>query len=124
MTRDHIRTAEHYRRMFRAHHGSVGLSLAARAVYVAKYGGDPDDDRERYREIFFDLKRCYGDTLSAPEALREMTAPRKSPAAVALGARGGKAGTGAAKARTHKQAQAAARARWDKGGTGGEAKQK
>lgn len=37
---------------------------------------------------------------------------RKNPAAVALGRRGGKAGTGEAKARTSEQARAAALARW------------
>lgn len=38
----------------------------------------------------------------------------KNPAAVALGRLGGKAGTGAAKARTSKQARAAVLARWAK----------
>ena len=37
---------------------------------------------------------------------------RKNPAAVSLGRKGGKAGTGAAKARTSEQARAAALARW------------
>jgi hypothetical protein len=40
--------------------------------------------------------------------------PKKNPAAVALGRRGGKAGTGQAKARTTEQARAAAQARWQK----------
>ena len=43
-----------------------------------------------------------------------MPTPRKNPAAVALGRRGGRAGTGAAKARTSAQARAAALARWAK----------
>ena len=38
----------------------------------------------------------------------------KNPAAVALGRLGGKAGTGAAKARTSEQARAAVAARWAK----------
>lgn len=38
----------------------------------------------------------------------------KNPAAVALGKLGGKAGTGAAKARTSEQARAAVAARWAK----------
>lgn len=38
----------------------------------------------------------------------------KNKHAVVLGRRGGRAGTGAAKARTREQAQAAARARWAK----------
>ena len=37
---------------------------------------------------------------------------RKNPAAVSLGRKGGKAGTGAAKARTSAQARAAAQSRW------------
>ena len=40
--------------------------------------------------------------------------PSKNPAAVALGRLGGKAGTGAAKARTSEQARAAIAARWAK----------
>jgi hypothetical protein len=40
--------------------------------------------------------------------------PSKNPAAVALGRLGGKAGTGAAKARTSDQARAAVAARWAK----------
>ena len=38
----------------------------------------------------------------------------KNAHAVALGRKGGKAGTGASKARTHEQAQKAAAARWAK----------
>lgn len=38
----------------------------------------------------------------------------KNKHAVALGKKGGKAGRGAAKARTSEQARAAAQARWDK----------
>ena len=40
--------------------------------------------------------------------------PRKNPAAVSLGRKGGKAGSGPAKARTPEQARAAALARWAK----------
>ena len=39
---------------------------------------------------------------------------KKNPAAVSLGRAGGKAGTGAAKARTSEQARAAVNARWTK----------
>lgn len=39
---------------------------------------------------------------------------KKNAAAVALGSLGGKAGSGAAKARTSEQARAAVRARWAK----------
>lgn len=38
----------------------------------------------------------------------------QDPHAVALGKKGGRAGTGAAKARTHEQSRAAANARWQK----------
>ena len=43
-----------------------------------------------------------------------MTTTKKDPAAVSLGRRGGKAGKGAAKARTSEQATAAVNARWAK----------
>ena len=39
---------------------------------------------------------------------------KKNPHAVALGRKGGKAGTGKAKARTSEQARAAVMARWEK----------
>jgi hypothetical protein len=43
-----------------------------------------------------------------------MNEPKTDSEAVRLGRRGGKAGKGAAKARSREQAQAAAKARWDK----------
>ena len=42
------------------------------------------------------------------------TPKKKNPAAVALGAKGGAAGRGAAKARTSEQARAAIAARWER----------
>ncbi len=46
-----------------------------------------------------------------------MKSKRKNPAAVALGRLGGKAGKGAAKARSSEQARAAVMARWAKAKT-------
>lgn len=43
-----------------------------------------------------------------------MTKPKRNPAAVSLGRKGGAAGTGKAKARTSEQARAAVAARWAK----------
>lgn len=75
-----MRTAAHYHKLFQGNPGStVGLSLAAQAVYASRHGSfdhtSPDYNEEIYRDIYLDFKTRYGETLSSTEALQEMSAP-------------------------------------------------
>jgi hypothetical protein len=69
-----MRDAAHYRRMMMENpDASVGVSLAAAAVYASRYGVCEASDRnDEYRDIVRSLKRAYGETLDAPTVLEAM----------------------------------------------------
>lgn len=71
-----MRDAAHYRRMMMENpDASVGVSLAAAAVYSARYGACEASDRtDEYREIVRTLKRAYGETMDAQTVLEAMDA--------------------------------------------------
>lgn len=70
-----MRDARHFKNMINKNpSASIGFSLAAAAVYAARFGvceaehhGTPE-----WRQIARDLKSKYGDTLTADEVLSEM----------------------------------------------------
>ncbi len=69
------RDAQHYQNMMRENPDtSVGVSLAAAAVYAARYGICEAEDRDSaaYRQILRDLMSRYGESLSASGVLAEM----------------------------------------------------
>jgi hypothetical protein len=77
-----MRDAAHYRRMMTDNpHASVGVSLAAAAVYASRYGVCEAEDRDSaaYRRVYRDLANRYGEALSASEVLREMEAAATEP---------------------------------------------
>lgn len=69
-----MRDAAHYRRMMMENpDAAVGVSLAAAAVYAARYGVCEASDRgEEYRELVRTLKRAYGETMDAQTVLEAM----------------------------------------------------
>lgn len=69
-----MRNAAHYRRMMMENPDtSVGVSLAAAAVYATRYGVCEASDRtDEYREIVRALKRAYGETMDAQTVLEVM----------------------------------------------------
>jgi hypothetical protein len=70
-----MRDAAHYRDMLnRNPNASVGFTLAAAAVYTAKYGICEAEQHStpEFREIALSLKRKYGETLTADEVREEM----------------------------------------------------
>ena len=74
-----MRTAAHYRRLLDENPtASVGFSLAAAAVYAARYGSCDDEEHgtPQWREIARDLKKRYGESLSVDEVHAEMGVPR------------------------------------------------
>lgn len=76
------RDARHYRRMMQENpETTVGISLAAAAVYASRYGVCEAEDRDSaaYRQMFRDLKNRYGEALSAAEVLAEMDASSGAP---------------------------------------------
>lgn len=76
------RNASHYRRMMRENpESSVGVSLAAAAVYAARYGVCEAEDRDSaaYRQLYRDLRIRYGEALTAAEVLAEMDASSGAP---------------------------------------------
>ena len=79
------RDARHYRRMMQENpETTVGISLAAAAVYASRYGVCEAEDRDSaaYRQMFRDLKNRYGEALSAAEVLAEMDAGATVPEAL------------------------------------------
>jgi hypothetical protein len=69
------RDAEHFRRMFGANpNASIGFSLAARAVYAARFGLADDPDPAAFGEIARRLKTKFGEEMGASEVLAEMDA--------------------------------------------------
>lgn len=70
-----MRTASHYRDLLdRNPSAGVGCSLAAAAVYAAKFGTCDAEQHgtDEFRTIARELSARYGDTLTADEARREM----------------------------------------------------
>ncbi len=73
------RDAEYYRALFtRKWVVSVRFPMAASAVYAARFGAcDTEDIAEReWLLIAADLKKTYGNFLTADQVLREMESPR------------------------------------------------
>lgn len=73
-----LRNEAHYRSLIlRNPHATVGLSLAAIAVYAVFYGfcEKAQTNTEEYKNIFQSLQESYnGDNLTSQEVLSEMDA--------------------------------------------------
>lgn len=70
-----MRNATHYRNLLdRNPNASVGFSLAAAAVYAAKFGICEAEQHgtDEFRNIARDLRTRYGDNLTVEEVSREM----------------------------------------------------
>lgn len=70
-----MRDANHYRRLLDENpNAQVGFTLAASAVYAARYGSceAADHGTDEWREIARDLKARYGENLDADEVRSEM----------------------------------------------------
>jgi hypothetical protein len=70
-----MRNTTHYRDMLdRNPNAQVGFSLAAAAVYAARYGSceAADHGTEEWRTIARDLKSRYGENLDAANVIAEM----------------------------------------------------
>lgn len=70
-----MRDKQHYLKLLDQNpNAQVGFSLAASAVYAARFGScEPSDHgSEAWREIARDLKSRYGETLSVQEVRTEM----------------------------------------------------
>lgn len=77
-----IRTAQHYRKMMQeGPDTTVGTSLAAAAVYAARYGVCEAEDRDSaaYRQVHRDLLSRYGEYMSSADVLAEMDAASQAP---------------------------------------------
>ena len=102
-----MRTRKHYETMMGKNpNTSIGISLAAQAVYAAARGSfdqnAEDYDNELYRSIYLRLQRKYGESLSADEVKHEMAvsgaqavigkikSPAKSASSAANGKKGGR----------------------------------
>ena len=69
------RTAEHYRRMLTATDASIGVSLAASALYAAKHGVcEAEHHGEEWGNLVRALRAKYGEYLEPEQALAEMDA--------------------------------------------------
>jgi hypothetical protein len=70
-----MRDANHYRQLLDQNPSAqVGFSLAASAVYAARYGSCEAQDHgtDEWREIAHDLKSRYGENLDASDVRSEM----------------------------------------------------
>jgi hypothetical protein len=70
-----MRDATHYRNLIaRNPNASVGFTLAASAVYAARYGicEAAHHGTEEWRTIARELKAQWGETLSTSDVLAEM----------------------------------------------------
>jgi hypothetical protein len=70
-----VRDANHYYKLLDQNpNAGVGFTLAASAVYAARYGSceAADHGTEEWRTIARDLRSRYGETLDADEVRREM----------------------------------------------------
>lgn len=75
-----MRTKKHYESMMERNQGTtIGLSLAAQAVYASVRGNYPGPnesqgtDMELYRSIYKRLQAKYGEVLSPSEVTHEMS---------------------------------------------------
>ena len=67
-----MRTKDHYMKLLSGNpNATVGFSLAAQAIYAARFGVFEKSDDE-YRQIASDLKAKYGENLTVNEVLSEM----------------------------------------------------
>lgn len=85
---DNMRDARHYYRLLDQNpSASVGFTLAAAAVYAARYGvcEPAQHGTDEWRQIALKLKSDYGENLSTDEVRAEMKAAEQSAAASALG---------------------------------------
>jgi hypothetical protein len=74
-----IRDAAHYRRMMdEGPDTTIGASLAAAAIYAARYGVCEAEDRgsAAYRQLLRGLMARYGESLSNSEVVVEMETPQ------------------------------------------------
>lgn len=70
-----MRTAKHYEELLDENpNASIGYTLAASAVYAARYGVCEAEDRstEEYKLLARDLKNKYGLVLTADEVRERM----------------------------------------------------
>lgn len=70
-----MRDAKHYRDLLsRNPNATVGFSLAASAVYAARFGSCEAADRStpEWKRIARQLRQRYGDELSMAEVVAEM----------------------------------------------------
>ena len=70
-----MRTANHYRDLLdRNPSAGVGFSLAAAAVYAAKFGMCEAEQHgtDQFKDIARDLRARYGENLTTDEVRREM----------------------------------------------------
>jgi len=71
-----MRDAAHYRKMFDDNpNAGIGFTLAAAAVYAARYGVCEAEQRgtEEWRAIARELKHRYGENLTIEQVVREMS---------------------------------------------------
>lgn len=83
-----MRDARHYYRLLNQNQSAqVGFTLAAAAVYAARYGFCEAEQHstEEWKQIARNLKEDYGETLTTDEVRAEMKSAEKSAAAAALG---------------------------------------
>lgn len=74
-----MRNAKHFHDMLeRNPNASVGFTLAASAIYAARYGECETEHHstEEWKTIARDLKSRYGEQLDANEVRAEMKKPR------------------------------------------------
>ena len=83
-----MRNEQHYRALLaRNPSAGVGFTLAAAAVYAARYGFCEAEQHgtDEWKTIARRLKSEYGETLTVDEVTHEMDAANRSAAAAALG---------------------------------------
>ena len=77
------RSKEHFvQLMTQNQSATVGISLAAKAVYAAKYGFfDANNDffnRDDYNDIYRSLSSLYGESMNAGQVLAIMTLSKRT----------------------------------------------
>lgn len=83
-----MRDARHYYRLLDQNPSAqVGFTLAAAAVYAARYGFCEAEQHstEEWKRIARNLKADYGETLTTDEVRAEMKTAEQSAAAAAIG---------------------------------------
>ena len=75
-----MRDAKHYKKLIQSNpDATINFSLAASAVYAARFGTCEAEDRgsDEWRGIALDLKRRIGEELTAEDVLAEMGKPKE-----------------------------------------------